>query len=139
MTTAFGDRDSREWWEALGRRELLVQQCDDCGTPRWAPRAVCNQCGSFNWKWVQTNRQGRVIGWTVSHRSFIPGLEAPYTVVLVRLDHGENLMIPGGWAGDPAGSDLAAELSVVAEFTENTDSDGPPTVLMWRRATPVTT
>lgn len=135
MDSTYGDRDSREWWDALGRGALLVQRCDDCATPRWAPRALCSGCGSFNWQWVQTNRQGRVIGWTVSHRSFVRGVQAPYTVVLVRLDHGENLMIPGGWTGDTTGSDLTSELPVVAEFTENTDPEGPPTLLTWRAAT----
>jgi uncharacterized OB-fold protein len=95
---------------------------------------MCSQCGSFNWGWAQTNRQGRVIGWTVSHRSFTPGLKAPYTVVLVRLDHGENLMIPGGWAGNADGSDLTPELPVIADFIENNDPDGPPTKLNWRAA-----
>lgn len=134
MTSSYGDRDSTTWWQALERQQLQVQQCT-CGVLRWAPRALCNVCGSFDWKWSTTEGTGTVVTWTVTHRAFSPGTAVPFVVVLVRLDAGENLLLPGGWTGDTHGSDLTVGLEVVAEFTSSAPRDGDPsTLIRWRPA-----
>ncbi|RYE44722.1 MAG: hypothetical protein EOP24_22990 [Hyphomicrobiales bacterium] len=133
MTGSYGDRDSASWWQALERQQLQVQQCT-CGALRWAPRALCNECGSFDWEWFKTDGAGTVVTWTATHRAFIPGTVVPFVVVLVRLDAGENLLVPGGWTGDEHGSDLTVGLQVVAEFNSSdlTDRD-PSTLIRWTR------
>ncbi|MBV6761768.1 Zn-ribbon domain-containing OB-fold protein [Rhodococcus opacus] len=129
MKSSYGDRDSGEWWQALVRRELLVQRCS-CGTLRWAPRAMCNACGSFDWAWLTTAGTGSVVSWTVARRGFSPSPVAPFTVVLARLSEGPNLIVPGGWAGDIDASDLSVGMRVRADFTAMDPAKNAPTALI---------
>jgi uncharacterized OB-fold protein len=125
-----GDRDSREWWRALARHELLLQRCVACDRPRWPPRALCNGCGSFDWQWAPASGTGTVASWIVNHHSF-GGEAAPAVVVLVRLTEADDVLLPGAHAGAADGSDLAVGLPVVAEFEDRTDG---PTRVRWRHA-----
>jgi uncharacterized OB-fold protein len=130
--TAYGDRDSSAWWEAIRGHALLVQQCAVCATSRWAPRALCPQCGSFEWEWRPTDGTGTIVSWTVSHRAFVPGRPTPFTIALVRLSCAQNLLIPGSWGGDPLGSDLRVDMPVQARFTDMEPSPmRPQTILTW--------
>ncbi|MFC9556445.1 Zn-ribbon domain-containing OB-fold protein [Rhodococcus sp. NPDC056960] len=132
MKNSYGDRDSTEWWRALERRELLVQQCR-CGTLRWAPRAICNICGSFDWDWSGTDGRGSVVSWTVTRRQFAPIPAVPFAVVLVRLDQAANILIPGRWAGNVDGSDLYVGRHVRADFTPTEPAEATPTTLItWK-------
>ncbi|MEN0138137.1 MAG: OB-fold domain-containing protein [Rhodococcus sp. (in: high G+C Gram-positive bacteria)] len=134
MNNSHGDRDSTAWWQGLEQRKLQVQRCE-CGELRWAPRAMCNACGSFDWEWFTTDGRGTVVTWTATHRAFSPRSDVPFVVVLVRLDAGENLLVPGGWGGDRHGSDLTVGQQVVAEFTTSTPGDGDPAALIrWTRS-----
>ena len=134
MTRPLPDRDSAPWWQALADHRLLLQRCTSCGTPRSAPRAVCNACGSFDRELREASGRGTVPTWTVSHRSFQPGRSAPYVVLLVRLAEGDDLVLPGGWAGAPDGSDLTVGASVRAGFLDlPPEGENPPAALLhWR-------
>ncbi len=122
---AGADRDSEPWWEALARHELVQQRCAGCGTWRWPPRARCGRCGSPDWAWEPVSGRATVASWIVNHHSFLAGLEPPYTVVLVRLDEQDDVLIPGAWLdeGEPA-----MDQPVRAELIER---DGE-TLLGWR-------
>jgi uncharacterized OB-fold protein len=113
------DRDSQPWWEALGRGELLLQVCGACRTFRWPPRAMCNRCGSLDWGWQAACGRGAVASWIVNRHAFLPGFDAPYVVVLVRLEEQDDLLLPGGWAGSRDGDDLRIGLPVVAGFDQD--------------------
>ena len=117
------DRDSRLWWEAVARHELLLQRCAECGAARWPPRAICNRCGSLEWRWEQSAGRGTVASWIVNHHVFGPGTEPPYVVVLVRLDDQSDILMPGGWAGPRDGSGLAVGLPVVVGFQDVAGED----------------
>jgi uncharacterized OB-fold protein len=97
------DRDSLEWWEALGRHELLLQRCSAaaCRTWRWPARAMCGACGSFDWAWERAAGRGRVASWIVSRHPFLPDFPPPYVVLMVRQDEQEDLLLPGAFAGAP--------------------------------------
>ena len=131
----YPDRDSRPWWEALARHELVLQSCE-CGTRRWPARAMCNRCGSFEWSWVPATGRGTVASWIVNHHSFNPSFQSPYVVLDVRLDDQDDIIMPGGYAGPGDGSDLAVGLPVVVDFEDVSVPEGtdPVTVLRWRRA-----
>ncbi|WP_019634047.1 Zn-ribbon domain-containing OB-fold protein [Actinomadura atramentaria] len=130
------DRDSAPWWKAVREHELLVQECGDCGRPRFPARAVCNRCRSLAWTWRRSRGTGRVYSWVVNHRAFLPGLadEVPYTVVLVRLDegaeHDDDLLFYGDLVDFDA-AELREGLPVEAVFT---DVPGEPatTLVRWR-------
>jgi uncharacterized OB-fold protein len=80
--------DTRPFWDACRRRELVIQRCTACGTFRHLPTPVCWRCRSFAHAWEPVSGRGTIFSWTVVHRAFLPGLEeaVPYTVVVVALD-----------------------------------------------------
>lgn len=119
------DRDSRPWWDALARHELVHQRCDPCGRWRWPPRAMCGECGSFAWSWQPVSGRGVVLGWTRTHHSFLPELEAPYTTVFVALEEQADVVLPSFWLGD---AEPAVGRSVTALFI---DQDDGTTLLGW--------
>ncbi|NUU24481.1 MAG: hypothetical protein HOV68_23695 [Streptomycetaceae bacterium] len=100
---------------------------------RWAPRGMCPACGGFEWRWHEVSGRGTVASWTVSHRSFQPGREAPYVVLLVRLAEASDVLMPGAWGGSAEG--LSIGLPVHAEFEDlPTTDDGAWALLHWRPA-----
>lgn len=127
------DRDSRPWWEALARHELVLQRCDECGRWRWPPRAICGWCGSLGWRWCAASGQAEVASWVVTHHAFNPAWPTPYVVVLARLVEQEDLLVPGAFAGtvdDPA---LAVGRPLVVEYEDVAGAGGDGfTVLRWR-------
>ncbi|HEX7097197.1 MAG TPA: zinc ribbon domain-containing protein [Acidimicrobiales bacterium] len=98
----FADRDSAPWWEALSRHELVLQRCDSCGRWRWPARIMCGECGSFDWSWQQPPDTGEIASWITTHHAFLPGFEAPYHTVFVRLDVQDDIVMPGSWFADMA-------------------------------------
>ena len=131
----YGDRDSREWWSALDDHRLLVQECSQCHTLRWAPRILCHACGSTEWNWTQTSGRATIVGWTTSHRSNTPGVEPPVHSVIVALDEAPGICIPGGWAGSLVGVDLVVDAPVQAVYRPAPEGgSGPRTLLLWARA-----
>ena len=46
-----------------------------------------------------------IASWIVTHHAFLPGFEAPYVVLTVRLAEQDDLLLPGGYDGpaDDAG------------------------------------
>jgi len=124
------DRDSAPWWEAVRRHELTVQRCEGCGTLRFPARAVCNKCRGRSSEWVPAGGTGTVYSWIVNHQVFMPALadEVPLTVLLVRLDDGEDLLMYGNLV-DGEASDLRPGLPVEAVFV---DVDEETTLVQWR-------
>jgi uncharacterized protein len=127
------DRDSRPWWDALARGELLLQRCNGCHTWRWPPRAACNRCGSHAARWQRASGRGTVASWIVNRHTFGGAVLSPSVVLLVRLEEQDDLLLPGAFTGDPEGSDLArGEPVVVALEPGPTNGDGTPlTLLRW--------
>jgi hypothetical protein len=94
------DRDSAPWWEAVRRHELLLQRCTGCGTPRFPPRGICNVCRGRAAEWTPASGRGRVVSWIVNHQPFVRGRALPYTVLLVRLEEGDDILMYGDLEGD---------------------------------------
>ena len=88
------DEESRGFWEALARHELYLQQCRDCGTKRFPPRAVCPACLSSATAWVRASGRGIVYTYTVTHQNQAPGFreELPYVLAVVELVEGPRMM-----------------------------------------------
>jgi uncharacterized OB-fold protein len=127
----YPDRDSAPWWDALARHELIQQRCDSCGRWRWPPRAMCGDCGSFDWSWQPFAGHGTVHSWITTHHAFLPGFAAPYHTVFVQLDEQDDIVMPGTWFGD----DLPRTgMAVQAHFDDIDQDDGRVTLLGWRPA-----
>ncbi len=128
------DRDSLPWWEALARHEFVLQRCSDCRAWRWPARAICNRCASFDWRWEPASGSGTIASWVVTHHAFLPGFQAPYAVVTVRLAEQEDLMLIGGLAAGVPDSALRIGVPVTVEFDDIAGADPPRALLRWRLA-----
>jgi uncharacterized protein len=91
------DRDSAPYWAALADGRFEVQHCHDCGRWTWPPRAICSGCHGENLGWEPVKGTGDVHSWVVTHQVYAPDFVdlVPYTVVLVRIDEQDDILIPG--------------------------------------------
>lgn len=96
------DRDSAPYWGALAAGRFELQHCRDCGRWTWPARAVCSGCHGENLAWEQVSGAGEVHSWVVTHQIYAPEFVelVPYTVVLVRIDEQDDILIPGRFLSD---------------------------------------
>ena len=88
------NEDTRVYWEACSRHELLLQRCDACGQVQFYPRALCSGCLSSDLSWQKATGGGTVYSYTVVHRPPTPAFanDVPYVVALIDLDEGVRMM-----------------------------------------------
>ncbi len=79
--------ETREFWAAAERGELLLKSCDDCGRAHWYPRAVCPLCSSIKLRWIPASGRGTVYAFSTARRA-----QPPYTLAYVTLAEGPTLM-----------------------------------------------
>ena len=82
--------ETRPYWEACRRGELLIQKCDRCGEYQFYPRGICVGCFNPGIKWVRASGKGTVWTFTVTYQNRTPGFaeEVPYVLALVELQEG---------------------------------------------------
>lgn len=87
------DSDTRPFWEATKRSELLLQYCPQCNAYQFYPRVVCKNCLS-DVEWVASSGRGTVYSFSVVHKAFNPEFKdkVPYIVALITLDEGPRMM-----------------------------------------------
>ncbi|MBI2913115.1 MAG: OB-fold domain-containing protein [Chloroflexi bacterium] len=87
--------DTKDWWAACQRKELVVQQCTDCGTFRHPPMPICHNCHSFAFRWTPVSGRGVVHSFIVPHHPVHPALKGakPYNVVVVELPDAQVRMV----------------------------------------------
>ena len=91
------DRDSAPYWAALADGLLKLQHCPSCGRWTWPPRPICSGCQNEGMKWEPVAGTGEVHSWIVTHQVYAPTFVdlVPYTIVLVRLDEQDDILVPG--------------------------------------------
>lgn len=79
---------SAPFWQALRRREFVLQRCRDCGAYNHPPKITCPRCHSQKLEWVQVSPTGTVYSYTIVHRPPLPAFknDVPYAVGLVDID-----------------------------------------------------
>lgn len=87
------DLDSREFWEACGRHELLIRRCAACKTFRFPPDPGCYHCGSLVSEWVRIRGDGIVFSYTIVRASGSSATRdaVPYNVAIVSLPEAGNV------------------------------------------------
>jgi uncharacterized OB-fold protein len=87
--------DTRPFWEACNREELIYQYCRSCGQAQFYPRAICAGCGGAALEWRTSRGLGTIYTFTINFRppdvSF--AAEIPYVIALVDLDEGFRMML----------------------------------------------
>jgi uncharacterized protein len=81
-------------WAAAREGRLALQRCGNCGQWVHYPSAVCDNCISTDLSWQDTSGRGTVESYSTVYRGFAPEFkdDLPYTVALVKLDEGVNLL-----------------------------------------------
>ena len=84
------------YWTGLSNGELLLQECTNCGSIRHYPRPMCDNCYSFEHRWIKANGDASVYAWTECHHAFHPSFAelTPYTLVTATLKEGPRLLAP---------------------------------------------
>ena len=77
----------------LRRHELVVQQCDECGTLRFVPSERCRNCGSPSATWSPMSGDAIVYTFSIVHRAPTPAYQAdaPYAIAYVELAEGPRM------------------------------------------------
>jgi uncharacterized OB-fold protein len=80
--------------EGYAEDRLRLPFCEDCGQAHLYPRHRCPHCGSTKLAWREASGRGTLASWSVVHRAPSPDFAAdvPYTVALVKLAEGPQLM-----------------------------------------------
>jgi uncharacterized OB-fold protein len=96
--------DTRPFWEATNQRELRFQQCTDCETIVFYPRAHCTGCLGENLAWRTSKGEGQIYTFSVVRQSYHPFFRArvPYAVAWVDLDEGLRLLSNVVGVSDPS-------------------------------------
>ena len=113
--------DSLAYWEAAHEGRLIIQRCDDCGTPRFYPRVPCSRCWSDRVSWIDASGRGTIYSFTIVHRPPSAGFAdaAPYAVALVELEEGVRMMA-NVLAEDPSTVSVGDLVEVVFERLDDT-------------------
>jgi uncharacterized OB-fold protein len=88
------DEETRGYWEACRRHQLVLQRCGACNTLRYYPRAVCPECLSDEVRWEKMSGRGTVYTFTVTYQNQAPGFreELPYVLAYVTLHEGPQML-----------------------------------------------
>lgn len=83
-----------EFYEAASGGALHLQRCSDCGRFRHPPRYYCAACGSGTYDWAQSDGQGLLFSWTVTHRAYDWGWadDLPYATGVVDIAEGVRVV-----------------------------------------------
>ncbi len=107
--------ETRPFWDASRRHELVLQRCRACGRCFFYPRAACPHCLSGDVEWQRVSGRGTLHTFTVVHRGQrnFP-LPTPYVIAIVELAEGPRLMTNlVGIEPDPAKIRIGLPVEVV--------------------------
>ncbi|GAA3973482.1 Zn-ribbon domain-containing OB-fold protein [Actinomadura viridis] len=117
------DPETRPYWDAAERGELVLPHCEPCGRPFWYPRGFCPRCGGDDLRWSASDGRGTVDTYSVVRRAGGAWASAvPFVLALVTLDAG--VTVQANIVDCPAG-DLAVGLRVAAVFERAEPEDLP--------------
>ena len=102
------DRDTKPFWDAAARGELVIQRCGNCRTFLWQPRPVCSSCQTPDPVWTKVSGDGKVASWAVMRPPTLPSYAemVPFLVLLVELDEHVRLL---GYLVDDTGRILKTD------------------------------
>ena len=91
------DEETKEWWEAAKRHELVAQQCIDCQTFRHPPQLTCTNCYGENCEWVKLSGQGTLYTYIIVHQPVLAAFvdAAPYNVAKITPEEAPNIHFTG--------------------------------------------
>lgn len=92
-------QDSKPYWDAADRHELVLQKCETCNSYNHPPGPACAKCGSteLSWESQGSDITGTLYSYVVSYRPFLPGFQddLPTIIAVVELDNLQEVKIIG--------------------------------------------
>jgi uncharacterized protein len=117
--------ETQPFWDGCARGELLLERCNDCGTPYFYPRPICPECGSTNVEWFKASGRGTLYSYVINHRP-ARGFEydGPYAIAVVQLAEGPRMMT--NVVGVPnTPEELVLDMELQVTFAERGDISLP--------------
>lgn len=122
------------YWEATRRHELVIQQCEACGTSQWEPEWICHACQSARLTWRTVSGRGQIYSsarvWHPTHAS-LRGAGLPYITVLVELADAPGVRMIGNLLGDRE-QEAAIGEEVEAVFEDHAGDEHPYSLVQWQ-------
>lgn len=117
--------ETRPYWEACRRGQLLIQRCYGCEAYQFYPRAICSNCWSGDVRWIGSSGKGTVWTFTITRQNRTSGFaeEVPYVLALVELEEGIK-MFTNVVECDPG--DVTVGMPVEVTFVRATDQVSVP-------------
>lgn len=86
--------DTAPFWEATKEQKFKYQQCNNCGTVVWHPRAHCTGCVNGDLQWKESAGKGTIYSYSTVRLSYHPFFrtKVPYAVAYVDLDEGPRFL-----------------------------------------------
>ena len=86
--------ETKPYWDACKRHELVLPKCKACGTIFFYPRALCPNCMSQDLEWMKASGKAKVWTFAIHHMGPTKAYkdEPPYVVALVQTDEGAMMM-----------------------------------------------
>ena len=84
---------TKPFWDGLGRDQVVIPRCDECGTWVWYPRRRCTACLSERLTWTPVSGRGTVHTFTVARQPTHPAFadDLPQLLAVVELAEGVRL------------------------------------------------
>jgi uncharacterized OB-fold protein len=84
---------NRFYWTAGRDGELRFQRCNACKYFIHPPGVLCPKCHSKDLGVEAVSGRGEVHTFSINHQAWMPGLEPPFVLAVVRLPEQEDLRI----------------------------------------------
>lgn len=126
---------TKPFWEGLGRDQVELPRCEDCGTWVWYPRRRCPGCLSERLTWTAVSGRGTVHTFTIARQPTHPAFadDLPQVLAVVELAEGVRLtttLVDVDVDAEPG----AVEVGMAVEPAFDHGADGV-TLLRFRPAT----
>ena len=86
------DRNAH-YWQGGRDGELRLQRCQACGYYLHPPSVICPKCWSKDIGVETVSGRAEVLTFSVNHQLWMPGLEVPFVLAIVRLVEQDDLRI----------------------------------------------
>jgi hypothetical protein len=79
--------ETKPFWDAAGKGQLLVKKCLACGELHFYPRTICPFCHSDRTEWLAASGQGTIYSYSVMRRA-----PEPFAIAYVTLAEGPKML-----------------------------------------------
>ncbi len=108
--------ETQHFWDGTRVGELRLQRCDACAHVYFPPRPFCPSCASRSVSAFPASGRGTLHSYVIHHRP-MPGFEPPYSIAIVKLEEGPQMM--SNVVGCPQTPEaLELDMPLVVEFKE---------------------